>query len=87
MNYVGYLILSNGVGYCFIHAKAMREAVLQDKADIVPTPIFYTLSSGNLRGTIIKYYDYGKIRNRRFKDYNPCNDSHFKSDNGSSKGK
>ncbi len=21
-----------GVGYCFIHAKAMREAILQDKA-------------------------------------------------------
>ena len=33
--------ISFGVGcYCFIHAKAMREAVLQDKADIVPTPYF-----------------------------------------------
>ena len=35
------LYISFGVGcYCFIHAKAMREAILQDKADIVPTPFY-----------------------------------------------
>ena len=32
---------SFGVGcYCFIHAKAMREARFQDKTNIVPTPYF-----------------------------------------------
>ena len=32
-------IVKIGVGcYCFIHAKAMREAREKDKADIVPTP-------------------------------------------------
>lgn len=34
-------IVKIGVGcYCFIHAKAMREAREKDKADIVPTPYF-----------------------------------------------
>ena len=35
-------IVKIGVGcYCFIHAKAMREAVLQDKTNIVPTPFLF----------------------------------------------
>lgn len=41
-------IVKIGVGcYCFIHAKAMREAILQIKQIIVPTPYFLSTSSGN----------------------------------------
>ena len=40
-------IVKIGVGcYCFIHAKAMREAREKDKADIVPTPYFLSAFFG-----------------------------------------
>lgn len=42
-------IVKIGVGcYCFIHAKAMREAREKDKADIVPTPYFLSAFFGEL---------------------------------------
>ena len=42
MFYKALDIVKIGVGcYCFIHAKAMREAVLQDKTNIVPTPFLF----------------------------------------------
>lgn len=52
-------IVKIGVGcYCFIHAKAMREAREKDKADIVPTPYFYPLSSGNWEAYLTKDMTY-----------------------------
>ena len=51
-------IVKIGVGcYCFIHAKAMREAREKDKADIVPTPYFLSASSGNWKCNIINMTD------------------------------
>ena len=35
--------------YCFIHAKAMREAREKDKANIVPTPLLFIRFFGELR--------------------------------------
>ena len=47
-----------GVGcYCFIHAKAMREAREKDKADIVPTPYFLSAFFGELGSISDKRYD------------------------------
>ena len=43
-------IVKIGVGcYCFIHAKAMREAREKDKANIVPTPLLFIRFFGELR--------------------------------------
>lgn len=43
-------------GYCFIHAKAMREAILQDKTNIVPrTLFFYCLFKGTGKHKSAKY--------------------------------
>ena len=39
------LYITFGVGYCFIHAKGSAKAKSKDKADIVPTPLFYTLTA------------------------------------------
>lgn len=42
-------IVKIGVGcYCFIHAKAMREAILRIKQIIVPTPYFLSAFFGEL---------------------------------------
>ena len=52
-------IVKIGVGcYCFIHAKAMREAREKDKADIVPTPYFLSASSGNWEAYLTKDMTY-----------------------------
>lgn len=51
-------IVKIGVGcYCFIHAKAMREAREKDKADIVPTPYFLSAFFGELGSISDKRYD------------------------------
>ena len=42
------LYITFGVGYCFIHAKAMREAILQDKNNKFPHLIFLSASIGEL---------------------------------------
>ena len=57
------LYITFGVGYCFIHAKAMREAILQDKAISSHTLFFIRFHRG-IRGLNTFYMAFTNLDKR-----------------------